>query len=198
MKMRSYVAGKAAGKNELEVKSPYSGQVVGSVTCVGRAEVDQAIRAAISDRPKLTRFERSQILARAGELLAQRKDEFALGITREAGLCIREARYEVGRTSDVLRFCAMEALRDDGQIFSCDISPQGKARKIFTVREPLNCAVAITPFNHPLNQVAHKVGPAVSIGTPIILKPSEKAPLTAIRFAELLYEGGLPGPMLSV
>src|SRR5205085_9633181 len=79
-----------------------------------------------------------------------------------------------------------------------DISPQGKPRKIFTTREPLNSAVAITPFNHPLNQVAHKVGPAVSIGTPIILKPSEKTPLTALRFAELLYEAGLPGPMLSV
>jgi aldehyde dehydrogenase (NAD+) len=198
MKMRCYVAGKQAGETEFAVKSPYSGAVVGTVTTAGRAEVEQAIRAAISERPKLTRYDRHQILTRAGELLAQRNDEFALGITHEAGLCIREARYEVGRTQDVLRFCAIEALRDDGQIFSCDISPQGKARKIFTTREPLNCAVAITPFNHPLNQVAHKVGPAVSVGAPMILKPSEKAPLTAIRFAELLYEAGLPGPMLSV
>jgi aldehyde dehydrogenase (NAD+) len=198
MKMRCYVAGKAAGENEFEVKSPYSGKVVGSVTAVGRAEVEQAIRAAISERPKLTRFERYEILQRAGEMLAQRKEDFALTITRETGLCIRETRYEVGRTQDVLRFCAVEVLRDDGQIFSCDVSPQGKARKIFTVREPLNCAVAITPFNHPLNQVAHKVGPAVSVGTPIILKPSEKAPLSALKFAELLYEAGLPGPMLSV
>ena len=196
--MRCYVAGKAAGENEFEVKGPYSGKVVGSVTAVGRAEVEQAIRAAVSERPKLTRFERHEILQRAGEMLAQRKEEFALTITRETGLCIRETRYEVGRTQDVLRFCAIEALRDDGQIFSCDVSPQGKARKIFTVREPLSCAVAITPFNHPLNQVAHKVGPAVSVGTPTVLKPSEKAPLSALKFAELLYEAGLPGPMLSV
>jgi aldehyde dehydrogenase (NAD+) len=198
MKMRCYVAGKPAGETELPVKSPYSGAVVGSVATVGRAEVEQAIRAATLERPKLTRYERHHILSRAGDLLAQRKEEFAIGITREAGLCIREALYEVGRTQDVLRFCAIEALRDDGQIFSCDVSPQGKARKIFTTREPLNCAVAITPFNHPLNQVAHKVGPAVSIGTPMILKPSEKAPMTALRFAELLYQAGLPGPMLSV
>src|SRR5437867_7048089 len=92
----------------------------------------------------------------------------------------------------------MEALRDDGQIFSCDISAQGKARKIFTTREPLRCAVAITPFNHPLNQVAHKLAPAIAAGTPIILKPSEKTPLAAIKFAELLYQAGLPGKMLSV
>ncbi|HEY6226815.1 MAG TPA: phosphonoacetaldehyde dehydrogenase [Verrucomicrobiae bacterium] len=198
MKMRCYVAGKPAGEKEYVVKSPYSAKGVGSVTMVGRDEVEQAIRAMISERPKLTRFQRYEILNRAGELLAQRKEDFALGITRETGLCIREARYEIGRSQDVLRFCAIEALRDDGQIFSCDISPQGKPRKIFTTREPLNCAVAITPFNHPLNQVAHKVGPAISIGTPIILKPSEKAPLTAIKFTELLYEAGLPGPMLSV
>lgn len=198
MKMRCYIAGKPAGELEHVVRSPYSGEVVGSVTMVGRDAVDQAIRAARSECPRLTRYKRYEILNRAGELLAQRKEEFALGITRETGLAIRETRYEVGRTQDVLRFCAIEALRDDGQIFSCDISPQGKPRKIFTVREPLNCAVAITPFNHPLNQVAHKVGPAVSIGTPIILKPSEKAPMTAVKFAELLYEAGLPGAMLSV
>src|SRR5262245_16500300 len=92
----------------------------------------------------------------------------------------------------------METLRDDGQIFSADISPQGKARKIFTTREPLRCAVAITPFNHPLNQVAHKVAPAIAAGTPLILKPSEKTPLIALRFAELLYAAGLPSSMLSV
>ena len=111
---------------------------------------------------------------------------------------MQETRYEVGRARDVLQFAAMEALRDDGQTFSCDVSPQGKARKIFTLREPLQLAVAITPFNHPLNQVAHKVAPAIAAGTPMILKPSEKTPLTAIRFAQLLYEAGLPGNMLNV
>src|SRR5204863_1459033 len=105
---------------------------------------------------------------------------------------------ETGRAHDVLLFAAIESLKDDGQIFSCDISPQGKARKIFTLREPLALAVCITPFNHPLNQVAHKIAPAIAAGTPVILKPSEKTPLTAIKFAELLYEIGLPGPLLSV
>jgi aldehyde dehydrogenase (NAD+) len=132
------------------------------------------------------------------QALEARREEFARTITSEAGLALRETRYEVGRTIDVLRFAAMEALRDDGQIFSGDVSAQGKPRKIFTVREPLRCVVAITPFNHPLNQVAHKVAPAIAAGTPIILKPSEKTPLIALKFAELLYAAGLPGPMLSV
>jgi aldehyde dehydrogenase (NAD+) len=128
----------------------------------------------------------------------ERKEEFAQIISSESGLCMRETRYEVGRAHDVLLFAGMESLKDDGQVFSCDISPSGKQRKIFTVREPLSLAAAITPFNHPLNQVAHKIIPAIAAGTPVILKPSEKTPLTAIRFTELLYEAGLPGPMLSV
>jgi aldehyde dehydrogenase (NAD+) len=131
-------------------------------------------------------------------LLAARAEEFAQLIRWEAGLCLRETRYEVGRAQDVLQFSAMEALRDDGQIFSCDLTPHGKQRKIFTLREPLRLVAAITPFNHPLNQVVHKLGPAVAAGAPVILKPSEKTPLTAVRFAELLYEAGLPGSMLSV
>ncbi|HBJ82410.1 MAG TPA: phosphonoacetaldehyde dehydrogenase, partial [Verrucomicrobiales bacterium] len=85
----------------------------------------------------------------------------------------------------------------DGQTFSCDISPTGKARKIFTLREPLSLIAAITPFNHPLNQVAHKLAPAIAAGAPLILKPSEKTPLTAVRLVELLYEAGLPGHLLS-
>src|SRR5262249_38735962 len=130
--------------------------------------------------------------------LAHRAEEFADLIRRESGLCLRETRYEVGRAQDVLLFAAQEALRDDGQVFSGDVSPQGKPRKLFTLREPLRLAVAITPFNHPLNQVAHKVAPAIAAGTPLLVKPSEKTPLTAVRFAELLYEAGLPGWMLSV
>jgi aldehyde dehydrogenase (NAD+) len=171
---------------------------VGTVTTVGRTEAEAAIAAATSFTATPSKYQRAEILEKTRIALEARRDEFARIITSEAGLALREARYEVGRTVDVLRFAAMEALRDDGQIFSCDVSAQGKPRKIFTTREPLRCAVAITPFNHPLNQVAHKLGPAIAAGTPIILKPSEKTPLVALRFAELLHESGLPGPMLSV
>ena len=111
---------------------------------------------------------------------------------------MRETKYEVGRACDVFQFAAAEALKDDGEIFSCDVSPKGEQRKIFTVREPVRLALAITPFNHPLNQVAHKVAPAIAAGVPMLVKPSEKTPLTAIRLCELLYDAGLPKQMLSV
>ena len=194
-----YVAGRqVTSTTKHPVHFPYDGRVVGTVTLAGRRDTEAAIVAALSSKSSLTRFERSTILDRSRHRLEERREEFARLITSESGLCLRETLYEVGRASDVLRFAAMEALRDDGSIFSCDISPQGKSRKIFTVREPVSLVVAITPFNHPLNQVVHKLAPAIAAGAPIILKPSEKTPLTALRFAELLYEAGLPGPMLSV
>jgi aldehyde dehydrogenase (NAD+) len=199
MNLPCYIAGQpfTAGPTAV-VKNPYNGEKVGSVTLASRPQVDASIAAAMAPAEPLTRFQRSQILDKARLLLESRREEFAQLITSEAGLAIRETRYEVGRASDVLRFASMEALRDDGQVFSCDISPQGKPRKIFTFREPLSLVLAITPFNHPLNQVAHKLAPAVAVGAPVILKPSSKVPLTAIRFAELLYEAGLPGRLLSV
>jgi aldehyde dehydrogenase (NAD+) len=188
----------AGGGNTLSVRSPFDQRLVGTVALCGRADAEAAIQSCRSVTGPPTRFERSTILERTRAAVESRREEFAQLIMSESGLCLKETRYEVGRALDVLRFAAMEALRDDGQVFSCDISPQGKARKIFTLREPLHCAVCITPFNHPLNQVAHKLAPAIAAGTPVILKPSEKTPLTALRLAELLYEAGLPGPMLSV
>jgi putative phosphonoacetaldehyde dehydrogenase len=199
MNLSSLVAGRpVSGAGILAIHSPYNGSKVGTVTLADRSDVEASVAAAREFRSTPTRYERSQVLEKARLALESRREEFARTISSEAGLALREGRYEVGRTLDVLRFAAIEALRDDGQIFSADVSPQGKARKIFTTREPLTCAVAITPFNHPLNQVAHKVAPAIAAGTPLILKPSEKTPLTALKFAELLHEAGLPGPMLSV
>lgn len=194
-----YTAGrKIESDHILPVHNPYNGDIVGTVSLAGKKESGEAVEAALKGGGKLTRYRRYEILDKARQLLETRKEEFAQLITAESGLCIRETRYETERAGDVLNFAAMEALQDDGQIFSGDISPNGKARKIFTTREPLNLAVAITPFNHPLNQVVHKLAPAIAIGTPVILKPSEKTPLTAIRFSELLYEAGLPPYMLSI
>jgi aldehyde dehydrogenase (NAD+) len=184
--------------NQLAVRSPYTSETVGVVQLAGREHAEAAIVAALLPAEPLTRFARFEILDKARSLLESRREEFARLITSEAGLCLRETRYEVGRALDVLRLAAIEALQDDGQIFSGDISPQGKARKIFTFREPVALVLAIAPFNHPLNQVVHKVAPAIAAGAPMILKPSEKTPLTALRFAELLYEAGLPGRMLSM
>ncbi len=194
-----YIAGQPVTSDRLiEVENPYDNSIVGRVFECQSEDTEQAIQCALKGGTRLTRYQRFEILDKTRRDLESKKEDFARLITAEAGLCMRETLYEVGRACDVLQFSAMEALKDDGQIFSCDVSPQGKARKIFTLREPLNAAVAITPFNHPLNQVAHKLGPAIAAGTPIILKPSEKTPLTAIRLAELLYNNGLPGWMLSV
>jgi putative phosphonoacetaldehyde dehydrogenase len=168
------------------------------VKLANAAHVQQAIEGALKGGQKLTRYDRYSILEKTRQLLVERREEFAQTISAESGLAIREARYETGRAHDVLMFAAIESLKDDGQIFSCDISPAGKARKIFTLREPLSLGVCITPFNHPLNQVAHKIAPAIAVGTPVILKPSEKTPLTAIKLVELLYEAGLPHYLLSV
>ena len=199
MNSSSLVAGRPVkGAGSLTVRSPFNGAEVGVVMLATRQDSEAAVAAARAFAETPSRYQRSQILEQTRAALESRREEFARTIASEAGLALREGRYEVGRTLDVLRFAAMEALRDDGQIFSTDVSAQGKARKIFTTREPLGCAVAITPFNHPLNQVAHKVAPAIAAGTPLILKPSEKTPLTAFKFAELLYAAGLPGPMLSV
>ena len=199
MNLSSLVAGQPVrGGGTLRIRNPYHGNEVGTVALASRQDVEVAVAAARAFEATPSRFQRSEILEKTRAALESRRDEFARIITSESGLALREARYEVGRTLDVLRFAAMEALRDDGQIFSADVSPQGKARKIFTTREPLRCAAAITPFNHPLNQVAHKVAPAIAAGAPMVLKPSEKTPLVALKFAELLYASGLPAPMLSV
>lgn len=197
--LASLVAGKrVAGASQLRVLNPYNRELSGLVGLATREDADRAVEAALAFNATPSRYERSMILERAGRLLEERREEFSKLMTSESGLCVRETKYEVGRALDVLRFASMEALKDDGQIFSCDVSAQGKARKIFTTREPLSLVLAITPFNHPLNQVAHKVAPAIAVGAPMILKPSEKTPLTALKFAELLHEAGLPGPMLSV
>lgn len=199
LSLHCYAAGKIIeGTDQLTIRSPYDNRVIGTLSTVKEADTLRAIETALQPKAIMSHFERYQVLNQAQILLSARRAEFAALISAESGLCIREAMYETGRAIDVLMFAAIAALQEPGQVLSCDVSPQGKARKIYTVQEPLPLAVAITPFNHPLNQVAHKVAPALAAGTPVILKPSEKTPLTAVRFVELLYEAGLPPHMLSV
>lgn len=196
----SYIAGRpvTTGRS-LEVRYPWDDSLTGSAALIDPVHLEQAITGALAfPADSLTRRDRHDILRRAAGLLAERRDEFAALITRETGLAIREAKSETTRSSDVLEFAAMEALRDDGRIFSCDITPNGRPRKIFTSRYPVRLVAAITPFNHPLNQVVHKLAPAIAAGAPVLLKPSDRTPLTALKFAEVLYEAGLPGPMLSL
>ena len=126
------------------------------------------------------------------ERLGSLAGELSTLISRESGLSLKDTSHEVARAVDVFRFAAIEALRDDGEAFAGDVSPNGRARRAHTLRLPVGLVAAITPFNHPLNQVAHKVAPAIAAGAPIVLKPSERTPLSAIRLGELLVDEGLP------
>ena len=183
----------------IDVTYPYTGEVIATVPKATLEDVRRAYRIAYDYKPTLTRYERYKILMRAGEIIASRLDEISRTITLESGLCRKDSLYEVGRASDVLLFAANQALVDDGQVFSCDLTHHGKSRKVYTLREPLlGVITAITPFNHPLNQVIHKLAPAIATNNRVVLKPSEKTPLTAFILADILYEAGLPPQMLSV
>ncbi len=194
------IAGKKVeAEARIEVFDPFTNAVVGTVLRGTAEHARQAFAAAAAFKPQLTRYERQRILMIAGERLAQRKAEVAQLITAESGLCMKDSLYEVGRAYDVLTLAGQLAIKDDGEIFSCDITPHCKPRRIYTMRQPLLGAIsAITPFNHPLNMVAHKVAPAIATNNRIVVKPAELTPLTALMLADLLYEAGLPPPMLSV
>jgi phosphonoacetaldehyde dehydrogenase len=197
-KMR--IAGELVGGDRvIEVRNPYSGALVGSVPKASVEDVRRAFAIARQYKPKLTRYDRYKICYRAAELLRARTDEISDLITAESGLCKKDSLYEAGRACDVFVFAGNAALQDDGQIFSCDLTPHGKQRKVYTLREPLLGAIsAITPFNHPLNQVAHKIAPSIATNNRMVLKPTEKTPLTALLLADILYEAGLPPEMLSI
>ncbi len=194
------IAGEKISRDRIiEIRHPYDGTLAGTVPKATLDDVRRALRTARDFKSTLTRHDRYRILMRAGALIASRRDELARLITLESGLSLKDSQYEVGRAMDVLLFAANLALVDDGEVFSCDLTAHGKNRKVYTLKEPLQGAiVAITPFNHPLNQVIHKVAPAVATNNRVVLKPSEKTPLTAYALADILYEAGLPPAMLSV
>ncbi|WP_417790409.1 phosphonoacetaldehyde dehydrogenase [Terasakiella pusilla] len=189
---------KVVTEDRIDVVSPYSGALVGTIPKGQVEDVRRAFKVAANYQSKLTRHERYEILQKTADILVARKDEISDIITAEAGLCKKDSLYEVGRAYDVFSLSARICTQDDGEIFSCDITPHGKKRKIFTVREPLRAISAITPFNHPLNQVAHKVAPSIATNNCMVLKPTEKTPLTALKLADILYEAGLPPEMFQV
>ncbi len=182
----------------VNVKYPYTDEVIGTVPA-GKAEhARKAFAIAAAYKSKLSRYERSQILQRTGELIGERREYLAKWLTLELGICHQHAIYETKRAQDVYQFASHQVLNDDGQIFSCDLTHNGKERKIFTKREPVKAISAITPFNHPLNMVSHKIAPSIATNNCMVLKPTELTPLTAIALADILYEAGLPPEMLQV
>jgi phosphonoacetaldehyde dehydrogenase len=182
----------------VEVRYPYTNELIGTVPAGQAEHAARAFAIASTYKPKFSRYERQQILFRAAELIRSRKDELSRLITLELGISLKDSAYECGRAYDVFSLAGQLAILDDGQIFSCDLTPQGKARKIFTKREAVGVVSAITPFNHPLNMVAHKVAPAIATNNCVVCKPTELTPLTAIALADILYEAGLPPQMFQV
>ncbi len=182
----------------IPVHYPYTNEVVGTVPAGTVGHVRQAFEIAANYTPQLTRYERSQILQRAGDLIGERREYLAKWLTLELGICHQHAVYETKRAQDVFQFAAAEALRDDAEVFSCDLTPNGKPRKIFTKREPVRAISAITPFNHPLNMVAHKIAPSIATNNCMVCKPTELTPLTALNLADILYEAGMPPEMFQV
>jgi len=189
---------KVSADGVVPVHYPYTNEIIGTVPA-GRAEhAAEAFAIAKAYKPKLTRYERQQILFRTAELIRDRKDMLSDLITLELGLSKKDSLYEVGRAYDVYSLAGQLCILDDGQIFSCDLTPQGKPRKIFTKREPVGVISAITPFNHPLNMVSHKVAPAIATNNCVVCKPTELTPLTCVALADILYEAGLPPEMFQV
>ncbi len=193
------IAGKKIDTEKtIEVEYPYTGEIIGTVP-MGQAEhAKTALDIAAKYTPKLTRYERQKILQNTAEELIKRKDEISDVISYELGISKQDSLYEVGRAFDVFSLTAQLCIYDDGEIFSCDLTPHGKARKIFTIREPLTAISAITPFNHPLNMVAHKIAPSIATNNCMVCKQTELTPMTAMLLADVLYESGLPPEMFSV
>lgn len=182
----------------VEVRYPYTDEVIGTVPAGTAEHARKAFSIAAAYQPKLTRYERQQILFRAAELIRERREEIAHWLTLELGICKQHSLYETGRSYDVFTLAGQLAIQDDGQIFSCDLTPHGKSRKIFTKREPVRAISAITPFNHPMNMVAHKIAPSIATNNCMVCKPTEQTPLTAITLADILYEAGLPLEMFQI
>ena len=193
------IAGKKVDAEiNIDVYYPYTNEVIGTVPAGTAEHAKQALDIAANFKPKLTRYERQQILQKTAEELVRRKDEISDVITYELGISKQDSLYEVGRAFDVFSLTAQLCILDDGEIFSCDLTPHGKARKIFTIREPLTAISAITPFNHPLNMVAHKIAPSIATNNCTVCKQTELTPMTAMILADVLYEAGLPPEMFSV
>ena len=193
------IAGKKVdAEKNINVHYPYTNEIIGTVPAGSAEHAKQALDIATKYQPKLTRYERQQILQKTAEELVRRKDEISDVISYELGISKQDSLYEVGRAFDVFSLTAQLCILDDGEIFSCDLTPHGKARKIFTIREPLRAISAITPFNHPLNMVAHKIAPSIATNNCTVCKQTELTPMTAMLLADVLYDSGLPPEMFSV
>jgi acyl-CoA reductase-like NAD-dependent aldehyde dehydrogenase len=183
----------------LDVRSPYSGELVGRVAKAGAAETRRAIDAAEQAmREPLPAHKRAEILVRVAGALGRRHDEVARLISAEAGKPVKAARVEAQRAMSTYTFAAVEARKLSGEMVPMDAAQAGEGKLAFTLRLPIGVVGAISPFNFPLNLVAHKIAPALAAGCAVVLKPASQTPLSALFLAELEEEAGLPPGWLNV
>ncbi len=194
--MRMFVAGEWQDRAErINVTNPFNGELIDTVPRGSAADVDAALRV-LEEGAKVMRAmpsaERCRILRAAAEKIRSRTEEFARTITLEEGKVLAESRLEVSRGCETLDVAAEEAKRITGEVLPLDAAPGGAGKIGFTLRVPSGIVAAITPFNFPLNLVAHKVGPAIAAGNAVLIKPAGDTPLTALMLVAELLEAGLP------
>jgi acyl-CoA reductase-like NAD-dependent aldehyde dehydrogenase len=185
----------------LVVRSPFDGHEIDRVPACDARHVDRAVAAAIAVHRAgaLPAWKRAEILDRAAHLLSERQEQFARTIAEEAAKPIKTARVEAKRAVSTFTFAAAEARALAGEMVPMDASDVGEGKLAFTLRVPIGVVGAISPFNFPLNLVAHKVAPAIAAGCPVVLKPASQTPLSSIALADLLLnECGLPPGHLNV
>ncbi|MCM3784869.1 aldehyde dehydrogenase family protein [Neobacillus mesonae] len=202
LKQRLYIGGEwREGASWTTLTSPYTGEAIAEVAAADKENVKEAIKRA-EDAYKVMKsmpaHERAAILNRVVAQLEERREEAAQIIASEAAKPMKAARAEVSRTIETYRFAAEEARRIQGESLPMDAAPGGEGRIAYTVREPMGVIGAITPFNFPMNLVAHKLGPAIAAGNTVVLKPAGQTPLSAYFIAELFGKAGLPKGALNV
>jgi acyl-CoA reductase-like NAD-dependent aldehyde dehydrogenase len=183
-----------------EVTSPYDGTLIGRVPTGDAALVDKAIDAAVAafEAGGFPQHERAAVLDRAARLVAEREDDLTATIAAEAGKPLKTARVEAQRCVSTLTFSAVEARKLNGEMVPMEAGETGAGKLGVVLRLPYGVVGAISPFNFPLNLVAHKLGPSIAAGNATVLKPAGQTPLSAIKLAEILLEGGLPEGWLHV
>ncbi len=197
-----WLAGTAAtGDTEMTVLNPYTGEAAGVVSVPTEAQVEAAVAAAhavAAEAAALPAHVRAGALDHISRRIGERAEEIAQVITAESGKPIKWARAEAGRAVSVFRWAAEETRRDSGELQRLDTDPGGTGRMAMIRRVPKGPVLGISPFNFPLNLVAHKVAPAIAVGAPVVLKPAPATPMTALLLGEILAETDLPAGMFSV
>jgi len=194
--MKMFLAGKwVDGDQKIEVTDPFDDSLIDTVPSATATDVETALEAATRGfevTRGMTVHERAEILYRAAAIVNEEQEEFARLIAREGSKTIREARKEASRTVNTLTVAAEESKRILGETIPFDSFPGGEDRRGYYYRSSIGVVLAITPFNDPLNLVAHKLGPALAGGNAVILKPATVTPLSAIKLVEALERAGLP------